>query len=92
MAAPTISFIEHDCRVDGAEFDDILPVMIANATSASQGQKLRHEPCGSVGAVVCCPGITPGFRCPTRPCRRPEIITEKHIFLDGPSLIHIGSM
>ncbi|MDD2742330.1 MAG: head-tail connector protein [Rhodocyclaceae bacterium] len=33
MAAPDISFIKSWCRIDGAEFDLILPAMIADATA-----------------------------------------------------------
>ena len=35
MAAPTIDFIKSWCRVDGAEFDAILPVMIASAVTGA---------------------------------------------------------
>lgn len=38
MAAPDTSFIKAWCRIDGAEFDIILPAMIADAT-ARAGQE-----------------------------------------------------
>jgi len=35
MAAPDISFIKAHCRIDGVEFDAILPTMIASATAVA---------------------------------------------------------
>ena len=33
MAAPDLSLVKAWCRIDGAEFDDILPTLIASATA-----------------------------------------------------------
>lgn len=42
MAAPTTEFIKAWCRIDGAEFDAILPAMIASAT-ASASHETGHD-------------------------------------------------
>ncbi len=38
MPAPTIDFIKAWCRVDGDEFDAILPAMIASATAGASSE------------------------------------------------------
>lgn len=42
MAAPTTEFIKAWCRIDGNEFDAILPAMIASAT-ASASHETGHD-------------------------------------------------
>lgn len=42
MAAPTIEFIKTWCRIDGNEFDLLLPAMIASAT-ASASHETGHN-------------------------------------------------
>lgn len=41
MAAPTTDFIKAWCRIDGAEFDAILPAMIASATAGASHETGR---------------------------------------------------
>lgn len=50
MAAPSTEFIKSWCRIDGAEFDAILPDMIADATA-----RASHET-GNDYATVDMPG------------------------------------
>lgn len=35
MAAPDIDFIKAWCRIDGSEFDDVIPALIASATAGA---------------------------------------------------------
>lgn len=41
MAAPTLDFIKAWCRIDGSEFDAILPAMIASALAGASHETGR---------------------------------------------------
>lgn len=86
MAAPTVDFIKTWCRVDGAEFDDILPVMIASATaSASQetGHDYATEAMPESVQMWCAAQVSHWLSMPDAAVSPSGNNQQKNIFLDG---------
>lgn len=86
MAAPTIDFIKSWCRVDGAEFDAILPVMIASAvTGASQetGHDYLTEDMPESVQIWCAAQVAHWLSSPEGVIQPTGNNPQKNLFLDG---------
>lgn len=83
MAAPELSVVKAWCRIDGSEFDAILPMMIADATARASHETghdyMVEDMPGSV-QMWCVAQIADWLKTPEASVDSP---TKKNLFLDG---------
>ena len=91
MAAPTIDFIKTWCRVDGAEYDTILPTMIASAVDGAN-QETGHDYSAEVMPASvqmwCAAQIAHWLSSPEGVVQPTGNNPQKNLFLDGLLDVH----
>lgn len=86
MAAPTTEFIKAWCRIDGNEFDAILPAMIASATAISShetGHDYRTETMPESVKMWCAAQVAHWLASPESVISPSGNDPKKNVFLDG---------
>lgn len=86
MAAPTTEFIKAWCRIDGAEFDTILPAMIASATASAShetGHDYATEDMPESVKIWCAAQVAHWLATPEAAVSPSGNNPQKNLFLDG---------
>lgn len=83
MAAPTTEFIKAWCRIDGSEFDAVLPAMIASATASAShetGHDYSTEAMPESVQMWCAAQVSHWLSSPEAAA---NVQSHKNLFLDG---------
>ena len=86
MAAPTTEFIKAWCRIDGNEFDAILPAMIASATASAShetGHDYSTEAMPESVQMWCAAQVSHWLSSPEAAVSPSGNNPQKNLFLDG---------
>lgn len=86
MAAPTTEFIKAWCRIDGNEFDAILPAMIASATASAShetGHDFSTEIMPESVQMWCAAQVSHWLAMPDAAVLPAGSNPQKNLFLDG---------
>jgi len=86
MAAPTTDFIKAWCRIDGDEFDAILPAMIASATARAShetGHNYSEEAMPDSVQMWCAAQVAHWLATPEAAASPSGGAPSKNMFLDG---------